>query len=201
LIELLVVIAVIAILAALLLPALASARRKAQATQCVSNLRQMGVATMLYIQDSGDALPYAWLRIPDARYNNFYSLLTQVMHRHGFDGYGDFGKTVFSCPTREKEPLEGPNPFRISYGMNAYNSVVHAEPATRRLTHVLNRKPTATVLIADIAYPYNHPPIQKLDPEQTGYKHDSRAQMVFYDGHVSPHRLDQTNELVLDFMK
>ncbi|MCX8157442.1 MAG: prepilin-type N-terminal cleavage/methylation domain-containing protein [Verrucomicrobiae bacterium] len=57
LIELLVVIAIIAILAALLLPSLGRAKRSARATACLSQLRQMGVALELYVQEHEDRLP------------------------------------------------------------------------------------------------------------------------------------------------
>lgn len=57
LIELLVVIAIIAILAAILFPVFAQAREKARQTTCVSNLKQIGTAFMMYVQDYDETYP------------------------------------------------------------------------------------------------------------------------------------------------
>ncbi|MFW5798704.1 MAG: type II secretion system protein, partial [Planctomycetota bacterium] len=69
-IELLVVIAIIAILAAMLMPALSRARRAAQAVSCLSNIKQIHPAQVMYDNDNR-SVPYDWTRYePDAGGNN-----------------------------------------------------------------------------------------------------------------------------------
>jgi prepilin-type N-terminal cleavage/methylation domain-containing protein/prepilin-type processing-associated H-X9-DG protein len=82
LIELLVTIAVIAILAGLLLAAVARAQAKAQAAFCANNLKQLGIACVLYTDDANDRLPYnlgtAEIRQWEAR-NWFWNWTSPVM--------------------------------------------------------------------------------------------------------------------------
>jgi prepilin-type N-terminal cleavage/methylation domain-containing protein/prepilin-type processing-associated H-X9-DG protein len=72
LIELLVVIAILAILMALLLPSLASAREKGWKTACLSNLRQIGIAIHTYAGDNDGRIPYGPKAPPFTSAGNFY---------------------------------------------------------------------------------------------------------------------------------
>jgi prepilin-type N-terminal cleavage/methylation domain-containing protein/prepilin-type processing-associated H-X9-DG protein len=103
LIELLVVIAIIAILAAILFPVFAQAREKARSISCLSNLKQIGTSTMMYIQDYDETYPSAWGQgTPDTQGTTVWRWCLQpYMQKIGTAVYAgnDAKGNILVCPT------------------------------------------------------------------------------------------------------
>ncbi|MBO5763360.1 MAG: prepilin-type N-terminal cleavage/methylation domain-containing protein [Lentisphaeria bacterium] len=117
LIELLVVIAIIAILAAILLPALGKARDKAKTSGCISNLKTLNTAVLLYSEENQDYMPFmASTTYKPAGFTSSLAFATwkaQIAPYTGKDGsgygwnyWGKFATGVFACPEWSVEDMQ-----------------------------------------------------------------------------------------------
>ena len=205
LVELLVVVAIVAVLAALLLPAIVRAKHSAHAAKCISNLRQLGLAAQMYFDDH-DGAPFPY---------RLYATNGGVIYwfgwlQNGAEGTRDFdarqgplyeyvnGLGIEICPTLN---YSGAN-FKLkakgaAYG---YGYNLHLTNAAVRITAL--RDPSGIALFADAAQVNDfQPPASPSHPmleefyyvDSAGnsasypnahFRHGHRANVAFADGHV-----------------
>lgn len=202
LIELLVVTFIIGVLVAMLLPVLANSKAEAKRVQCLSNLRQMGVAATLYVSDNADFYPIAYYFDEANNIDYCWDFTTvagnptSVLPGLLWAGHGP--KQIQQCPSFAgsvnwlADPYTGYN-YNTSYiGHGQFETI--SQPAKN--SDVLH--PFKTVLFGDGQYaggankfmraPWPNPGDADFLGRSSGtqgFRHRSRSNAAFCDGHAA----------------
>ncbi len=189
LIELLVVISIISLLVAILLPVLGNAKKAAQNVICLSNIRQIGLASSMYGDDNERLAPYGMGG----------SVFTQWPVVLNKGGYLDLLQGVYDCPTEEqialaKSPSAGlvANVYRTHYALNRF---MHFQPGNTPIVFAKNLDeveiPSKTLFYIDMWPKMNDtgvfaPPtyVTAAPKDRVGFRHFDTANGVFVDTSV-----------------
>ena len=214
LIELLIVIAIIAILAAMLLPALNQARERARMTSCQSNLKQLAMMSINYAMDNDEMQPPMrdsntgpWWHNALLKYcyptSGYSSNKDAVFLINGGETSGgltnkkELQKIYFSCPVaagtgRMVTPSYGRNYYLYIPGTNQWFSA----PKLTRGNH-----PSRTIFYGDTTvkiYTNYNSCDANLNPDKLGGMHNGRVNVAWVDGHVATSILSElTNDSVV----
>ncbi len=213
LIELLVVIAIIAILAAILFPVFARVRENARKTSCLSNLKQIGLGMMQYVQDYDETIPDSSIVANEpgsaslANYANGYQGGTHITSwevRRFLDdgvtpaGYGGkllpYTKSmqILICPSDTRQPRFGiPVAATGSYILrHAIDAYTFSFRKNLKLSTLI--RPSQMAMMLEESWHGGNSDPYLLNPVDTG---DKPVNALYFDGHAKVMRLPFTSEV------
>ena len=190
LIELLVVIAIIAILAAILFPVFAKAREKARQISCLSNLKQLSLGFVQYVQDSDEEYPDTgagssakpcWIPAPpSASPSDIFDVTLGVLYPYVKSSQ------VYVCP----DDTQG-DTRHLSYSMNQYMG--YNPPSNGPTSLAIVDTPATTILLIDEQLTLNDGNFNPCK-DRPSRVHTGGANFAFGDGHAKWRRPEQLTE-------
>ena len=191
LIELLVVIAIIAILAAMLMPALSSARERARSAFCLNNLKQIGTNFLMYAMSNDDYILAPAYLGPQWPYLNMY--YSEGMNPE-FQKLFETKNQIFHCPSMTMNP--GYSREDQVYGMT-FDTTSFPESAVVRFEDHSKTfircgrvpRPSAAIMLADsLLTVESQAQYHRISPHATSgvfhMRHSLKCNAFFFDGHA-----------------
>ncbi|MFW5866878.1 MAG: prepilin-type N-terminal cleavage/methylation domain-containing protein [Armatimonadota bacterium] len=182
LIELLVVIAIIAILAAILFPVFARAREKARSTSCLSNVKQISLGALMYINDYDETMPMSRYAVPGMYSGQMYvaTVIHPYIGQSNISGWAGSNYGIWQCPSRRVTNAW----YGGAYSDYGYNSRLDGS----MLADI--RLPSQTAMWADTRYQHPNGNVYgwynftSFSGFRVHYRHNEQAMVGFVDGHA-----------------